>query len=112
MIQLKKRPGSGESKGFGFIRFVDKEVEKKVRSLFFHFSSRDKGTLKIDMINNIFQVLLQRHMIDGRWCDIKIPESQERRVCKSISPNLRWPESLSAWNSPLLIMVISGLKQG
>ena len=53
MIQLKKRPGSGESKGFGFIRFVDKEVEKKV--------------------------LLQRHMIDGRWCDIKIPESQERR---------------------------------
>ena len=30
MVQLKKRPGSGESKGFGFIRFVDKEVEKKV----------------------------------------------------------------------------------
>ena len=29
MIQLKKRPGSGESKGFGFIRFADKEVEKK-----------------------------------------------------------------------------------
>ena len=76
MIQLKKRPGSGESKGFGFIRlqsciynarftiicnvtvtvtrFVDKDVEKKV--------------------------LLQRHMIDGRWCDIKIPESQERKV--------------------------------
>jgi len=53
MVQLKKRPGSGESKGFGFIRFVDKEVEKKV--------------------------LLQRHMIDGRWCDIKIPESQERK---------------------------------
>merc|ERR1719447_692244 len=53
MVQLKKRPGSGESKGFGFIRFVDKEAEKKV--------------------------LLQRHMIDGRWCDIKIPESQERK---------------------------------
>ena len=34
MIQLKKRPGSGESKGFGFIRFVDKEVEKKVRGVF------------------------------------------------------------------------------
>ena len=34
MIQLKKRPGSGESKGFGFIRFVDKEVEKKVRHVF------------------------------------------------------------------------------
>jgi len=54
MIQLKKRPGSGESKGFGFIRFADKDVEKKV--------------------------LMQRHMIDGRWCDIKIPESQERKV--------------------------------
>ena len=37
MIQLKKRPGSGESKGFGFIRFVDKEVEKKVRSFFLSF---------------------------------------------------------------------------
>ena len=25
------------------------------------------------------QVLLQRHMIDGRWCDIKIPDSQDKR---------------------------------
>ena len=40
MIQLKKRPGSGESKGFGFIRFVDKEVEKKVRGVFSKFNSR------------------------------------------------------------------------
>ena len=48
-----KRPGSGESKGFDFIKFADKDVEKKV--------------------------LLQRHMIDGRWCDIKIPESQDRK---------------------------------
>lgn len=54
MIQLKKKPGSGESKGFAFIRFADKEVEKKV--------------------------LLQRHMIDGRWCDIKIPESQDSKI--------------------------------
>merc|ERR1719385_600785 len=53
MIQLKKRPGSGESKGFAFIRFTEKEVEKKV--------------------------LLQRHMIDGRWCDIKIPDSQDKK---------------------------------
>ena len=30
MVQLKKRPGSGESKGFAFIRFADKDVEKKV----------------------------------------------------------------------------------
>ena len=40
MNQLKKRPGSGESKGFGFIRFVDKEVEKKVRGVFSKFNSR------------------------------------------------------------------------
>ncbi len=30
MVLLKTKPGSGESKGFGFIRFADKEVEKKV----------------------------------------------------------------------------------
>ena len=42
MIQLKKRPGSGESKGFGFIRFVDKEVEKKVRHLFILVASEGK----------------------------------------------------------------------
>ena len=41
MIQL--RPGSGESKGFGFIRFVDKEVEKKVRGVFSKFHPRDPG---------------------------------------------------------------------
>merc|ERR1719322_1709055 len=57
MVQLKKRPGSGESKGFAFIRFADKDVEKKV--------------------------LLQRHMIDGRWCDIKIPDSQDKKEGKS-----------------------------
>ena len=81
MIQLKKRPGSGESKGFGFIRFVDKEVEKKVNSLIF----RPKNNLTIAKNTELklkicCQVLLQRHMIDGRWCDIKIPESQERKV--------------------------------
>ena len=27
----------------------------------------------------MLQVLLQRHMIDGRWCDIKIPDSQDKR---------------------------------
>ena len=53
MVQLKIRPGSGESKGFAFIRFAEKDVEKKV--------------------------LLQRHMIDGRWCDIKVPDSQDKR---------------------------------
>merc|ERR1719427_293786 len=53
MIQLKRKPGTGDSKGFGFIRFTEKEAEQKV--------------------------LQQRHMIDGRWCDIKIPDSQDRK---------------------------------
>lgn len=52
MVQLKKRPGTGESRGYGFVRFADKEVEEKV--------------------------LLQRHMIDGRWCDIKVPDSKQQ----------------------------------
>lgn len=30
MVQLKKRPGSGESEGFAFIKFADKHVEKRV----------------------------------------------------------------------------------
>ena len=32
MVLLKTKPGTGESKGFGFIKFADKEVEKKVRA--------------------------------------------------------------------------------
>jgi hypothetical protein len=27
------------------------------------------------------RVLAQRHMIDGRWCDVKIPNSKEGQVC-------------------------------
>lgn len=50
MIQLKTKD-SGQSKGFAFIRFKDLEVQEKV--------------------------LLTRHMIQQRWCDVKIPESQE-----------------------------------
>lgn len=59
---LKTKP-NGESRGFAFIRFRDKEVERKV--------------------------CLQRHSIDGRWCDIKVPDSKElgrdqdnRSACK------------------------------
>jgi len=50
MVDLKKKP-NGESKGFGFIKFVDKAVEKRV--------------------------LMQRHMIANRWVELKIPESAE-----------------------------------
>jgi TAR DNA-binding protein 43 len=52
MAQVKKDSKSGQSKGFGFIRF----------------SSNDSQ----------MRVLAQRHMIDGRWCEVKVPNS---KVC-------------------------------
>ncbi|XP_076087017.1 TAR DNA-binding protein 43-like [Mytilus galloprovincialis] len=51
MVQVKKDPKSGLSKGFGFIRFGDYESQVKC--------------------------MTQRHMIDGRWCDVRIPNSKE-----------------------------------
>lgn len=41
---------TGNSKGFGFVRFAEWESQGKVMS--------------------------QRHMIDGRWCDCKLPNSK------------------------------------
>lgn len=49
-FQVKKDPKTGQSKGFGFIRFADYEAQIKCMS--------------------------QRHMIDGRWCDVRIPNSK------------------------------------
>jgi len=54
MAQVKKDVKSGQSKGFGFIRFSSYESQMRV--------------------------LAQRHMIDGRWCDVKIPNSKEGNV--------------------------------
>uniref|UniRef100_A0A8C9RSN2 TAR DNA-binding protein 43 n=1 Tax=Scleropages formosus TaxID=113540 RepID=A0A8C9RSN2_SCLFO len=51
MVQVKRDPKSGNSKGFGFVRFADYETQVKVMS--------------------------QRHMIDGRWCDCKLPNSKQ-----------------------------------
>ncbi|XP_021956227.1 TAR DNA-binding protein 43 isoform X2 [Folsomia candida] len=51
MAQVKKDPKSGQSKGFGFIRFGNYESQ--------------------------LRVLSQRHLIEGRWCDVKIPNSKE-----------------------------------
>lgn len=48
--QVKQDPKTKQSKGFGFVRFADYEVQKKV--------------------------LGQRHLIDGRWCDVRIPNSK------------------------------------
>lgn len=50
VIQVKKDSKSGQSKGFGFIRFASYESQMRV--------------------------LAQRHMIDGRWCDVKVPNSK------------------------------------
>uniref|UniRef100_A0A224XBX8 TAR DNA-binding protein 43 n=2 Tax=Panstrongylus TaxID=65342 RepID=A0A224XBX8_9HEMI len=51
MAQVKKDPKTGQSKGFGFIRFANHESQVRVMS--------------------------QRHLIDGRWCDVKVPNSKE-----------------------------------
>ncbi|BFZ23979.1 hypothetical protein BsWGS_27018 [Bradybaena similaris] len=51
MVQVKKDPKSGQSKGFGFVRFAEYESQLKC--------------------------MAQRHMIDGRWCDVRIPNSKE-----------------------------------
>uniref|UniRef100_A0A2K6SY20 TAR DNA-binding protein 43 n=1 Tax=Saimiri boliviensis boliviensis TaxID=39432 RepID=A0A2K6SY20_SAIBB len=50
MVQDKKDLKTGHSKGFGFVRFTEYETQVKVMS--------------------------QRHMMDGRWCDCKLPSKQ------------------------------------
>lgn len=54
MAQVKKDTKSGQSKGFGFIRFASHEAQ--------------------------IRVLAQRHMIEGRWCEVKIPNSKEGMI--------------------------------
>jgi len=51
-VQVKKDPNTGKSKGFGFIRFTQVESQTKCTAN-------------------------ARHMIDGRWCDVTIPNSKE-----------------------------------
>ncbi|XP_023338115.1 TAR DNA-binding protein 43 [Eurytemora carolleeae] len=51
---MKERRNKLCFRGFAFVRFADKEVEKKVS--------------------------MQRHMIGGRWCDIKVPKSKEEKT--------------------------------
>lgn len=50
VLQLKTHPDTGKSKGYGFIKFADYEVQKRVTS--------------------------KKHQIGGRWCDVKIPYSK------------------------------------
>ncbi|CAF0983752.1 unnamed protein product [Brachionus calyciflorus] len=63
-----KRDSSNNSKGFGFVRFKD--------------------------YNNQCSVLGKKHCIDGRWCDVKIPNSQEPEISRKIFVG-RLSESLS-----------------
>ncbi|XP_051933086.1 TAR DNA-binding protein 43 isoform X1 [Hippocampus zosterae] len=57
MVQVKRDGRSGNSKGFGFVRFTEYESQEKV--------------------------IAQRHMIDGRWCDCKFPNSKVNMVISS-----------------------------
>lgn len=56
MAQVKKDSKTGQSKGFGFIRFANYDSQ--------------------------IRVLSQRHLIEGRWCDVKIPNSKVNLVDK------------------------------
>ncbi|KAK3086061.1 hypothetical protein FSP39_012872 [Pinctada imbricata] len=51
LTQVKREPKTGQSKGYGFVRFANYDSQLKC--------------------------LAQRHMIDGRWCDVNIPNSNE-----------------------------------
>ncbi|CAL8097529.1 unnamed protein product [Calicophoron daubneyi] len=50
MVQIKRHPGTQQSKGYGFIRFSDYESQALC--------------------------LAERHYIDGRWCDVRVPMSK------------------------------------
>jgi len=50
MVQIKKDPKSGQSKGFGFVKFSDYDVQMRV--------------------------VAKRHNISGRWCDVRVPLSK------------------------------------
>lgn len=58
-LQVKKDAKSGQSKGFGFIRFGSYESQ--------------------------LRCLAQRHMIDGRWCDVKVPNSKVRALLYTLA---------------------------
>ncbi|XP_045192585.1 TAR DNA-binding protein 43-like [Mercenaria mercenaria] len=51
LVQVKRDPKTSQSKGYGFIRFCKYEDQMKC--------------------------MAQRHNIDGRWCDVTVPNSNE-----------------------------------
>lgn len=50
MVQIKKDIKTGQSKGFGFVKFSDYEIQMRV--------------------------VTRRHNIHGRWCDVRVPLSK------------------------------------
>lgn len=56
MVQVKKDPKTGKSKGFGFIKFAEYESQMRV--------------------------LGQRHIVEGRQCDVKLPHSRGEAVAQ------------------------------
>lgn len=64
MAQVKKDINSGQSKGFGFIRFGAYDAQMRA--------------------------LAQRHLVDGRWCEVKVPNSKVISIffLFSLKPNL------------------------
>uniref|UniRef100_A0A182M4U6 TAR DNA-binding protein 43 n=1 Tax=Anopheles culicifacies TaxID=139723 RepID=A0A182M4U6_9DIPT len=52
VVQIKKDSKTGQSKGYGFIRFARFESQMKALS--------------------------KRHLIDSRWCDVKVPSSKDQ----------------------------------
>ncbi|XP_050535298.1 TAR DNA-binding protein 43-like [Daktulosphaira vitifoliae] len=51
-----KTDSNGKSKGYGFVRFKHKKSQVRV--------------------------MLERHNIEGRWCDVRIPNSKDKHVNK------------------------------
>ncbi|XP_065217980.1 TAR DNA-binding protein 43-like [Planococcus citri] len=68
LAQVRIDPISKTSKGFGFIRFADQEAEVRVT--------------------------LQRHQIDGQWCDVRIPVSKTKKEIEALVALIREPEVL------------------
>ena len=62
--------GAGISKGFAFIKFKDLEAQEKV--------------------------LLTRHMILDRWCDVKVTEKNEKKKAKVAASSKIFVARLSA----------------
>lgn len=70
MVQVKREAKTGNSKGFGFVRFTEYDAQEKVIS--------------------------QRHMIDGRWCDCKLPNSKVNLVMSMHKLHiLRFPSAVT-----------------